>query len=34
VIGDPRSANRERGERYWAFITTTILDVLDGTASD
>jgi creatinine amidohydrolase/Fe(II)-dependent formamide hydrolase-like protein len=34
VIGDLRSADRERGERYWAYITTTILDVLGGTASD
>ena len=34
VIGDPRSADRERGERYWAYIITTILDVLGGTASD
>jgi creatinine amidohydrolase len=32
VIGDPRRADRERGERYWAYITATILDVLGGTA--
>ena len=34
VIGDPRSADRERGERYWVYITATILDVLGGPASD
>jgi creatinine amidohydrolase len=34
VIGDPRSADRERGERYWAYITTSVLDVLGGDASD